>query len=109
MDALTKKVWPSVVQILVSSYGARTEGAPGDTSVVVGAERSTGSGFVVDAEGYILTNAHVVSGARRVQVVLPGRQRRRHARDRTVRQDRRSLRPHRRPGLRAGSGAAESG
>ena len=71
VDALTKKVWPSVVQILVSSYGARTEGAPGNTSVVIGAERSTGSGFVVDAEGYIVTNAHVVSGARRVQVVLP--------------------------------------
>ena len=71
VDALTKKVWPSVVQILVSSYGARTEGAPGDTSVVIGRQRSTGSGFVVDAEGYIVTNAHVVSGARRVQVVLP--------------------------------------
>jgi len=71
VDALTKKVWPSVVQILVSSYGARTEGAPGNTGVVIGAERSTGSGFVVDAEGYIVTNAHVVSGARRVQVVLP--------------------------------------
>jgi serine protease Do len=26
---------------------------------------------VIDAEGYILTNAHVVSGAQRVQVVLP--------------------------------------
>ena len=71
VDALTKKVWPSVVQILVSSYGARTEGAPGNTGVVIGAERSTGSGFVVDAEGYIMTNAHVVSGAQRVQVVLP--------------------------------------
>jgi serine protease Do len=59
------------VHILVSSYGARTEGAPGNTGVVIGAERSTGSGFVVDAEGYIVTNAHVVSGARRVQVVLP--------------------------------------
>jgi serine protease Do len=71
IDELTKKVWPSVVQILVSSYGPRTEGAPGDTSVVVGRQRSTGSGFVIDAEGYILTNAHVVSGARRVQIVLP--------------------------------------
>jgi len=71
MDALTKKVWPSVVQILVSSYGAQSEGAPGDANVVVGRQRSTGSGFVIDPDGYILTNAHVVSGARRVQIVLP--------------------------------------
>ena len=71
IDALTKKVWPSVVQILVSSYGPQSEGAPGNTAVVVGRQRSSGSGFVVDAEGYILTNAHVVSGARRVQIVLP--------------------------------------
>ena len=26
---------------------------------------------MIDAEGYILTNAHVVNGARRVQIVLP--------------------------------------
>jgi len=71
IDELTKKVWPSVVQILVSSYGAQTEGAPGNTAVVVGRQRSTGSGFVIDPEGFILTNAHVVSGARRVQIVLP--------------------------------------
>jgi serine protease Do len=64
-------VWPSVVQILVSSYGARPEGVPGEANVVVGRQRSIGSGFVIDPEGYILTNAHVVSGARRVQIVLP--------------------------------------
>src|SRR6187200_3041099 len=29
IDALTRKVWPSVVQILVSSYGPRNEGPPG--------------------------------------------------------------------------------
>jgi serine protease Do len=68
---LTRKVWPSVVQILVSSYGARSEGTPSETNVVVGKQRSVGSGFVIDADGYILTNAHVVSGARRVQIVLP--------------------------------------
>ena len=71
MDTLTKKVWPSVVQILVSSYGPRAEAMKGETSLVVGRQRSTGSGFVIDPEGYIMTNAHVVSGARRVQVVLP--------------------------------------
>jgi serine protease Do len=70
IDALTKKVWPSVVQILVTSYGPR-EGSRGDASVVVGRQHAIGSGFVIDADGYIMTNAHVVSGAQRVQVVLP--------------------------------------
>jgi serine protease Do len=73
IDALTRKVWPSVVQILVSSYGAReeSEGARGDTNVIVGRQRSVGSGFVIDEDGYIMTNAHVVNGAQRVQIVLP--------------------------------------
>jgi serine protease Do len=70
VDALTRKVWPSVVQIQVTSYGAQ-EGARGDASVVVGRQRSVGSGFVIDADGYIMTNAHVVSGAQRIQIVLP--------------------------------------
>jgi serine protease Do len=69
IDALTRKVWPSVVQILVSSFGPQ-EGPPGSVAVVA-PQQSTGSGFVIDAEGYIMTNAHVISGARRVQVVLP--------------------------------------
>src|SRR5580765_7231701 len=72
VDALTRKVWPSVVQIVVSSYGAREESAGrGETSVVVGRQRSVGSGFVIDADGYIVTNAHVVNGAQRVQIILP--------------------------------------
>src|SRR3954468_9965216 len=70
VDALTKKVWPSVVQIMVTGYGASEQG-PGDVTAVVSRQRSMGSGFVIDPEGYILTNAHVVNGAQRVQVVLP--------------------------------------
>ena len=31
-------------------------------------QRSTGSGVLVDPDGYIVTNAHVVQGAHRVQV-----------------------------------------
>jgi serine protease Do len=71
IDALTRKVWPSVVQIMVTSYSAREEGARGEAGVIFGRQRSVGSGFVIDPEGYIMTNAHVVSGAQRVQVVLP--------------------------------------
>src|SRR5262249_45904176 len=71
IDALTRKVWPSVVQILVTSYGAREENGRSETAAVVGRQRSIGSGFVIDADGYIMTNAHVVNGAQRVQVVLP--------------------------------------
>jgi serine protease Do len=70
IDALTKKVWPSVVQILVTSYGAREEGLRGEANVVVGRQRSMGSGFVIDPDGYIMTNAHVVNGAQRIQIAL---------------------------------------
>ena len=70
VDALTRKVWPSVVQILVSSYGPREDGGRSE-SIVVGRQQSTGSGFVIDPDGYIMTNAHVVSGARRIQILLP--------------------------------------
>ena len=69
---LSSKVWPSVVQILVSSFSPREEDAAGDANVVLGPQQSTGSGFVIDADGYIVTNAHVVNNARRIQVVVPG-------------------------------------
>ena len=69
VDALTRKVWPSVVHIMVSSYAARED--PRAEVAMIDRQQSSGSGFVIDPEGYILTNAHVVNGARRVQIVLP--------------------------------------
>jgi serine protease Do len=71
IDALIKKVSPSVVQILVTGYGPLEAGERSNTGVVIGRQRAIGSGFVIDPSGYIITNAHVVSGAQRVQVVLP--------------------------------------
>jgi len=71
VDALIKKVSPSVVQILVTGYGPLEEGDRGGTSTVIGRQRAIGSGFVIEESGYIMTNAHVVNGAQRVQVVLP--------------------------------------
>src|SRR5437868_2177525 len=71
VDALIKKVSPSVVQILVTGYGPLEDGDRGSTSTVIGRQRAIGSGFVIEESGYIMTNAHVVNGAQRVQVVLP--------------------------------------
>src|SRR5271154_1504320 len=70
VDALIRKVSPSVVQILVAGYGPVDE-SHGNASVVIGRQRAIGSGFVIDPSGYIITNAHVVTGAQVVQVVLP--------------------------------------
>jgi serine protease Do len=58
--------------VVVTSYGPVTPSARDETDLVIGRQRSMGSGVVIDAGGYIMTNAHVVTNARRVQVVLPG-------------------------------------
>ena len=41
-----------------------------ESSSLVTTERTTGSGVVLDPNGYIVTNAHVVEGAIRLQVEL---------------------------------------
>src|SRR6266480_130527 len=71
VDALLRRVSPSVVQIMVTGYGTVSEGDRGNAGVVIGKQKAIGSGFVIDASGYILANAHVVNGAQRVQVALP--------------------------------------
>ena len=46
----------------------------GDRPVVVPEERkATGTGFVVNADGYLVTCAHVVAGAKKVEVALGGK------------------------------------
>ena len=70
VETLTARVSTSVVQVVVSGYGAVDERAPGETGLVIGRQHSIGSGVIIDSDGYIVTNAHVVAGAKRVQVVL---------------------------------------
>lgn len=67
---LVKRVTPSVVQVMVTGYGP-VESSRGSTSLVLGRQQSIGSGVIVDPDGYIVTNAHVVRGAHRVQVNIP--------------------------------------
>ena len=68
--ALVKRVSPSVVQILVTGYGP-VQSSPGDANLVLGRQQSIGSGVIIDSDGYIVTNAHVVNGARRIEVNIP--------------------------------------
>lgn len=83
-----------VLAQLVGPSGAEADPAPGDFSAVIervdagvvhittvmrGAvqkrsrDDNVGSGFVVDPEGLVVTNRHVVSGAARVRVTVKGR------------------------------------
>jgi serine protease Do len=70
VEALVQQVSPSVVQVLTTGYGPMDDSRD-STESFVGRQRSLGSGVIIDAGGYIITNAHVIAGARRIQVVLP--------------------------------------
>jgi serine protease Do len=69
LEATTRLVSPSVVEIFATSYAAR-DGLVPRTADLVTTERASGSGVIVDAEGYIVTNAHVVRGAQRLRVEI---------------------------------------
>jgi serine protease Do len=70
LEALVAKVSAAVVQIQVTGYGAIEESNRSETALIA-RQRAIGSGVIVDSSGYIVTNAHVVEGARRIRVVLP--------------------------------------
>lgn len=70
LDELSARVSPAVVQVQVSGYG-EIEGDKDHTqAALIARERAIGSGVIVDPDGYIITNAHVVKGAHRVRVLL---------------------------------------
>ena len=70
VEDLTARVALSVVQVVVTGYAAVDERTRGESGLVIGRQRSIGSGAIVDPDAYIITNAHVVAGARQVQVVV---------------------------------------
>jgi serine protease Do len=69
IQELSSRISPSVVQIIATGYGLESDTERVGASVL-SRERSTGSGVIVSEEGYIMTNAHVVQGARSIRVKL---------------------------------------
>jgi serine protease Do len=63
---VVERVNPAVVHI-TATQAARIEGAADPGS---GVRRGEGSGFIVDPDGYILTNHHLVSAPERIRVRL---------------------------------------
>ncbi len=70
-EEISSRTGRAVVQIFVRSY-VTGEGASSNGDVLT-AENSSGSGIIMSADGYILTNAHVVKNAHSVKVQLNGR------------------------------------
>jgi len=73
IEALSQTVSPAVVQVFSSAYAlADEEAQTGDASTagLVTRQSSSGSGVVLSADGFIVTNNHVVRNARRVRVQL---------------------------------------
>src|SRR5260370_13999183 len=68
-EGLVKRVSPAVVEVLVTGFGSPSD-EDSQASAVLGRELSLGSGVIIDPDGYIVTNYHVVRGADRVRVVL---------------------------------------
>jgi serine protease Do len=70
-EALAERINPSVVSIFSTGYSA----AQGVTSAreLIAESRSRGSGVILSDDGYVVTNAHVVAGGRRIRLLLPRR------------------------------------
>ncbi len=66
---VVSEVIKSVVQIQV--VGVNVSEQSRNKRGEISRFRATGSGFIIDPNGYIITNAHVVSGAQKIRVILP--------------------------------------
>ena len=62
-----------MVQIFSTGYARTEEGEDQSNTSLLSKQTNTGSGVILTADGYIVTNNHVVDNARKIEVKLPTR------------------------------------
>jgi len=69
LEMLSKRVSPSVVQIFSTGYKPDSDREHRNTDLL-SRGLASGSGIIIASDGWIVTNAHVVEGGRRIRVQL---------------------------------------